>query len=373
MSANVRIARFICTAVLLGVWVVPAAAQDLLPAEFAGWRSTKIERVRPEVLEQFAGGEALFLREYRVMAAERRDYSRDAATLRVTLYKMRDPSSAYGAFTFLRTGEMKPAGFGAYSAVSPARGLLVVGHILVDASGAGLESFGVDGKALADALAPHADDAPFPPLIDYLPSEGMVANSERYLIGPAALNRLLPLGNGDWVGFANGAEAQMARYRLQGQDMTLLMLAYPTPQMASAKLAEFGRWFNLNAERDEAHNQPVLFGRRKSSLVAIVAETRSRELAEALLDGISYETTLTWNEPSQSATEPTWAEMVVGSFVGTGILLMFAFMVGIGFGGIRLITKRLFPGKVFDRPGSVEIIQLGIGSKPIKGEDFYED
>jgi hypothetical protein len=373
MILTVRIARFTIGLLVLGVVTLPGVAQDLLPAEFAGWRSTQINRVRPEALEQFAGGEALFLREYRVMAAERRDYSREGAALRITLYKMRDPSSAYGAFTFFRTPEMKPAGFGAYSAISPARGLVVVGHLLVDVSGAGLERFTEVGKALAAALTPHANDAPFPPLIDYLPSEGMVANSERYLIGPAALNRLIPLGNGDWVGFANGAEAQMARYRRQGQDMTLLLLAYPTPQMAAAKLAEFGRWFNLNAEREEAHNQPVLFGRRKSSLVAIVAETHSRELAEAVLGGISYETTLTWNEPSQSATEPTWAEMVVGSFVGTGILLAFAFMVGIGFGGIRLITKRLFPGKVFDRPSSVEIIQLGIGSKPIQSEDFYRD
>ena len=52
-------------------------------------------------------------------------------------------------------------------------------------------------------------------------------------------------------------------------------------------------------------------------------------------------------------------------------LLVFALVAGIGFGGFRLIIKRLFPGKVFDRPHSVQIIQLGLSGKTIKGEDFY--
>ena len=348
-----------------------SSAQDLLPVEFAGWRSVNIQRARPEALEQIAGADAIFLREYRAMAAERRDYSRNGESLSITLYRMRDPSAAYGAFTFLRTEEMDAADVARYAAASRGRALAVVGHILLDITGADLTRFAPDWKVLVDKLTHLADTAPFPPFSGYLPTEGMVKNSERYLIGPIALNRLIPLGNGDWIGFSDGAEVQMARYRRQGQDMTLLLAVYPTPQMASGKLAEFGRWFNLNAQRPDAAGQPALFALRKSSLVALVAETRSAPLADALLQGVRYETQLTWNEPSYSATEPTWAEMVVGSFMGAGILLVFAIVVGIGFGGIRLIIKHILPGKVFDRPSSVEILQLGLSSKPIKSEDFY--
>jgi hypothetical protein len=348
-----------------------AAAQDFLPVEFAGWRSANLQRARPEALEQIAGADAIFLREYRALAAERRDYSRNGESLRITLYRMRDPSAAYGAFTFLRTEEMDAADVARCAAVSRGRALAVVGHILLDITGADLTRFAPDWRVLVVKLTPLADTAPFPPFSGYLPAQGMVKNSEHYLVGPNALNRLIPLGNGDWIGFSDGAEVQMARYRRQGQDMTLLLVVYPTPQMAAAKLAEFGRWFNLNGQRPEAANQPALFALRKSSVVALVAETRSAQLAEALLQGVRYETQLTWNEPSHSATEPTWAEMVVGSFVGTGILLLFTFVVGIGFGGIRLIIKHILPGKVFDRPSSVEILQLGLGSKPIKSEDFY--
>jgi hypothetical protein len=371
MSKAVRMRRRFPWVALFLLTAVPAAAQDLLPTEFAGWRAGEVQRARPEAFDQIAPADAIFLREYRALAAERRNYTKDAASINVTLYRMRDPSAAYGAFTFFRTEEMAAADVTPYAASSRGRALAVVGNLLVDVTGKDVKTFTGDWKALVDALAPRADTSPFPPYSRYLPTEGLVRNSERYLIGPNALNRLIPLGYGDWIGFSDGAEVQMARYRRQGQDLTLLLVAYPTPQMAAGKLAEFGRWFNLNAERKGATSQPVLFAQRKSSLVAIVAETKSREVAEALLKGVQYETQLTWNEPGRSATERGMAEYLVETFVGIGLLMVFAAVVGIGYGGIRVIIKYLLPGKVFDRAHSVEIIQLGLSSKPIKGEDFY--
>jgi hypothetical protein len=45
--------------------------------------------------------------------------------------------------------------------------------------------------------------------------------------------------------------------------------------------------------------------------------------------------------------------------------------LGIAFGGVRVITKRLFPGKVFDRPEDIEVIQLGLSGKKIDASDMY--
>jgi hypothetical protein len=45
--------------------------------------------------------------------------------------------------------------------------------------------------------------------------------------------------------------------------------------------------------------------------------------------------------------------------------------VGIAFGGVRVLTKRLFPGKVFDRPENVEVLQLGLSGKKIDPTDMY--
>jgi hypothetical protein len=38
---------------------------------------------------------------------------------------------------------------------------------------------------------------------------------------------------------------------------------------------------------------------------------------------------------------------------------------------VRLLVKRLLPGKVFDRDSQLQVLQLGLGSKPIQVQDFY--
>jgi len=45
--------------------------------------------------------------------------------------------------------------------------------------------------------------------------------------------------------------------------------------------------------------------------------------------------------------------------------------VGIAFGGVRVVIKRLFPGKVFDRPQDIEVLQLGLSGKKIDASDMY--
>jgi predicted small integral membrane protein len=63
--------------------------------------------------------------------------------------------------------------------------------------------------------------------------------------------------------------------------------------------------------------------------------------------------------------------MIVGTIVGTGIICMFALISGLAFGGVRIVVKRMLPDKVFDRSDQMQILQLGLSSKPIKAEDFY--
>lgn len=352
---------------------LPAAAQDLLPASFANWSApAAAERVRAEALEGLVGGDAAILREYGVVAAERRAYARGTETLSVVLYRTRDPSGAYGAFTYLRPENMLPGRVTQYSALAPKRGLVVAGNLLLDVAADNVPHRGGDLKALVAQLSPHVDKSPIPTIGQYLPARGLVPNSERYVLGPLALNRLHPLGNGDWLGFADGAEAELARYRINGQEITLLVALYPTPQVAARKMEELGRWFKLNPSADTVGDSSTpIFARRKGSLLSLVASTRSPELANALLDQIKHETQVTWNEPGHRLTDPNLATLIVSAILGTGTLLLFALVAGIGFGGIRIVVKYFLPGKVFDRPAHVEILQLGLTSKPIEAKDFY--
>jgi hypothetical protein len=63
--------------------------------------------------------------------------------------------------------------------------------------------------------------------------------------------------------------------------------------------------------------------------------------------------------------------MIVGSIVGAGTICMFALIAGISFGGLRLVVKRVMPGKIFDTKRHLQVLQLGLGSKPINSDDFY--
>jgi len=58
-------------------------------------------------------------------------------------------------------------------------------------------------------------------------------------------------------------------------------------------------------------------------------------------------------------------------FIFTGLFLGIATAVGVAFGGFRVIIKRLFPGKVFDRPQDIEVLQMGLSGKKIDPTDMY--
>jgi len=74
---------------------------------------------------------------------------------------------------------------------------------------------------------------------------------------------------------------------------------------------------------------------------------------------------------SQAATDPPITSTLVKIITGTGVFMVAAVVLGIAFGGVRVVTKRFFPGKVFDRPNQMEVLQLGLSGKRIDPSDFY--
>jgi hypothetical protein len=117
--------------------------------------------------------------------------------------------------------------------------------------------------------------------------------------------------------------------------------------------------------------QTVLFGKRVSSYIAVVVGASSQQAANKVLDQVGYQSNVTWDEPKQTLTEPGINSMIVEAFLGTGAIMVFAVAAGIGFGGIRILVKIFLPNKIFDREKQIEILQLGISSKPIRAKDFY--
>ena len=145
----------------------------------------------------------------------------------------------------------------------------------------------------------------------------------------------------------------------------LLLIDYPTPQLAEQHL------HHLDAVLSAAEKQARTTVERKGSLLSIVLRPSSTAFAEELRNGVHYQTEVTWNEPTHKITDPPWVVILGRIIILTLLFMGLAVAVGAAFGGVRVLLKTFFPGKVFDRPGQMDVLQLGLSGKRIDSRDFY--
>jgi hypothetical protein len=348
--------------------LIPVSAQSLLPASFAGWTAADGATASAVAFKNPATDAVAH--EYGIVSGEGAVYSRGRDILDVTLCRMSDPSGAYGLYSYLRSPDMSHSGPGDHSVISHDRAISLNGNLVLDVRGTDLERFGQDLKALVAAVAPKSEQGPLPTLTEHLPVRGFVDRSDKYILGPVALNEFFPVSADDWLGFSHGAEAEVAKYRVDGRELNLLIADFPTPQVAQKRLVDLQQLYHLNPAAADGNPSP-LFAKRSITLLAIVLGARTQAEADQLLSLVQSGSEVTWNEPTFQFKEPSIGAMIVGSIVGAGILCMFAVIAGVAFGGLRLVVKRYFPDKVFDRSSTMQVLQLGLGSKPINSDDFY--
>jgi hypothetical protein len=307
------------------------------------------------------------LTEAGLVEVESRPYAGGGRNLTVTLYRFRDPSGAYEGLTYLEKDH--PASAAPPSGVAPGSSLFQVGNLVVEVA-AGKALAEPDRAAVAERIRKHADSSPLPPIRMYLADEHRVVGSERYALGPEAfraataslgLDELSPVAA--VAGFSSGAEAIFSRYRAGGQGAVLLLIDYPTPQLAELHLKHLQAIPSVQASGASVE--------RRGSLLSLVLKPSSDTFGSTVRDGIRYQTEVTWNEPGATATDPPWVTVLSRIFIGTGVFMVIAVVLGVAFGGVRVVTKIFFPGKVFDRADQMEILQLGLSAKPIQHRDFY--
>jgi hypothetical protein len=361
--------------ILLGLLASMGAAAEpaLLPDHFGPWQAEGPAQIRSGKALYKSPGDVFpgTLPEAALRTEESRSYKNGDEQLKVSLLTFKDPSGAYEFYTNIIFPHMKPAGLGDESAFDSNNGVILVGNMVL-----GVGPFSNPRpEGLADLLAvlkANADKTPFPPLRSYLPATWRVFGTERYALGPVGFRAAMDsLGQGayadlaDHVGFQLGVEAILAKYQGEHGSGVLLLLEYPTPQIAEQHLHHLEEALPAAAKRSGVTVE------RKASLLSLVFEPTSAMHAQAIRDEVNYETQVTWNEPSHTATDPPMVVMIAKIFLYTGLFLGFATGIGIAFGGLRVIIKRLFPGKVFDRPGSIEVLQLGLSGKKIDASDMY--
>jgi hypothetical protein len=337
-------------------------AQQVLPDAFGSWHVTgcDVDTQNP-VLSQEAGE-----REYRQC-----QFTSGKQTATIAAGKYRDPSSAYEVYTSLLRPGMQASTVGRFTAVDDNGLLALVGNIVVRVNQPRNVSTR-DLQELTSIVAAQSDKTPLPPIREYLPKEDLVNATQRYALGPLAFRAAADAegrpeiaGLTGAVGFAQGAEAMLAQYH-RGRDAgVLLLIDYPTPQLAElhsrhleTALAETAKMAGTKIER-------------RGSLLSLVIAPTTPAFGEILRNGVTYQTQVTWNEPSQTATDAPLGVVLYRIFVGTGVFMIMAVVFGVAFGGLRVFTKRLFPGKVFDRYERMEVLQMGLSGKTIDTRDLY--
>jgi hypothetical protein len=110
---------------------------------------------------------------------------------------------------------------------------------------------------------------------------------------------------------------------------------------------------------------------RNASLLTLVLEPSSKTFGDSLRESVNYGTRVTWNQPTHTITDPPWLVILSRIFLATGLFMVVAVALGIAFGGVRIFVKIFFPGRIFDRPEQMDVLQLGLSSKRINSRDFY--
>jgi len=380
MSFSRSVGVAIALASLLGIAVAgnqpavqpPAAAPEILPQQFGGWQMQGAPQKSTDPAAADAANAAV-LKEYRFLDLASCTYTRDdGRTLKIRAARFSDASGAFGAYTFYLQPGMAKENIGDQAASSGQRVLFYRGHVLVDAQ------FSQESAMSAAQLKELAGDLPrpngsagnLPTFIEFMPHRGYVTNTQKYAMGPAALAAQAPPVSAELVDFNVSSEVSLARYNTSSGEATLMLISYPTPQIAAEHLRR------IEAAHQTAQPQPGIstveaagpfFYKRTGPIIAIATGPVSDSDAKSLLGMVNWEASVTWNQQTDNAQARDLYMLILNIVVLCGILAGLAVVAGVAFGGIRILMKRWYPDKVFDRPEQMEFISLRLTETGGKG------
>jgi hypothetical protein len=350
------------------------ATPAILPQQFGGWQISGSSRASndPAVADPV---NAAVLKEYGFTGFEFATYTRDdGRKLALKAARFADASGAYGAYTFYKTREMLSEQIGDGAASMNERVLFYRGNIVVDAVFQQLSAMSAaELRELAEGFPlPLGNTRNLPDLPTYLPSQSYVKNTAKYVVGPAALQKVAAPVPTELVDFNLGAEVVVGNYNSSNGEATLMLISYPTPQIAADHLRriEAARQGNSQPANDARAETTIpilqgpIFDKRTGPMVVIAAGPLSQAEAKALLASVNYDAKVTWNENTSFGKGATMAKIVMNGIILSLVIAGLALVAGVAFGGIRILAPRLFPGRGFDRSESREFISLHLSETP---------
>lgn len=249
-----------------------------------------------------------------------------AGKLAVTTHQMKDLTGALAAWEWLRSPKGRSCNLAQFCTQDGNRTIIADNNYLVIFDG------GVPTQAQVDAVLnslSNKRDTSLPAILTFLPTQGLVPDSARYILGPASLQAFAPELQAAHPGLEQGAEAQVAEYKVPGgqEPVRLAVFYYPTPEMARLHAAAFEALPNTHVKRSDV-------------LVAVVFGAATDAQAERLLSRIEYEAKVIWNEtPPPSPIKPLL--QLLTNIIYLSIVLSAACLLGgLIYGAMRIYRRR---------------------------------
>lgn len=317
----------------------------LLPERLAGASATgEIKEYRSETLGELAAAQAASFQEYQITLAAARLYGAS----RVEVYKTATPYAAFGLYSYLakeNPKKLKLKRIGAHSAFV-ADGLVFwkdsyFVKVTNAAPGGAAEAVHASLAAAVDEKLPATGGPVEPPLLlNSLPKNSLIAESERYFLGPEGLNAHFA-GARELFSFDGEAEAAVAEYRnpRDSRPLKLVIVEYHTPQFASDALNRLnGAMATLN---EEQRNRLLI--KRVGNFIVGATQFEEREFAESLLNSIEYPYVVKWLQNPAIPTNDPFAIQKAGQMLVSTFSL-----IGLS-GGVMLLCGTILGTTIFLR------------------------
>jgi hypothetical protein len=280
--------------------------------------------------------------EYGLQESEQASFSSGSRKFTAEAYRLKDPTGAMAVFQWQRPAAATKSNLAPLAAQTPA-GVVFAFHNYFFR----LEGYRPSPEELAPLLSglPRLDQGSLPALMGYLPKEGLLPNSERFVLGPVSLEKFEPRILPSVAAFHLGTEVQLGKFTMQGREMTLAVLSYPTPNLARDRVSAFS-------------GIPNAVVKRSGPLLAVIVAPPNADDAERLLAKVQYQASITWNERTPTARDNI-GNLIINVFNLAGLLLLFCAGAGLAFGCIKYFSRRFLRRWI----GDDGMIQLHLADK----------
>jgi hypothetical protein len=278
-------------------------------------------------------------KEYGLQEAEKADYTSKTGSFTVTAYRLPDATAAQAAWQMLRPSNAAAAAETKLAARSGNSLLLVLGNYVLQFDG-----FVPQEETLNQLILhmPRYDSSSLPALTSFMPADGRVPNSERYILGPASLEKILPGLSPSLVAFHFGTEGQFARYRTKEGEVEMVILSYPNPQIAKERLTAFS-------------GEQGLVVKRSGPLLAVVTKSPHPDAAERVLSLVRWDVNVTVSQRLPDPKGDNIGVLIVNIAKFSGLLVVFSVIAGAAFAGFRLLSAKLSGEKPGETAGVLSL------------------